>query len=851
MFSEQKRRDFLKTGSGTLLALLLQGCGSGGSEYSVFNGGAAGSNANGANLPSGGQLAGLSVAGRVLLSELGGTGLNVFSLHKNTTPVSAGGLFETTVGGQKAQALFITGSNQELRGLAIYLPGVTSLEVGLDSTALALLFLTLGITSVEPAEATERLQRLRSLSSFPAFRAYLAQRLASQGLAAIAGQPDFLTLREACVDEYFAAVQARTAGLEEAGFTAVAREAGDGYTLGNGAWRYVSVLREQLDANGQPVVATQVPDLTDVPRFTGQATNIFAGANAASFGTLFYGQVGSPTSAGDVFELDRAAHTLRYWIQGPGGATDPNAVLPDHIRSGDFGNAHYLATIFFYFFLPAIDIVSGGLAGYTIYKTVKELPDPESISILFDLLAGTSNELLAIDALKGNLASNDLGNIQTAIFDLLTSCANFSLTLLSVYSKLLPAGDLIVLVAPAVELLAAIFLAAGIGISAFNYYHAIKNWFQLPALTKLDIRVESSLYNLETVGTFYTANLENLEFSLNNNLIFGGNYSESADEPSFLLGTRYGSVADGMARVSADEIFITGSSDGSYLSYPTSDAYVLYYHQEASEAGALIPLPNRSIYTPSNQPMTTSVNNAGQAAFVLYSMTRPFPENYAILGVFNTETAFTEEIDIASLLDISGNFVSILSVDINDEGEVLGVLRNSVNPPYGDYQDTYVFRFKPRNPVTGQQARAEIVLQMRNNPYDPDPGILSARVNRRGDIVYQTSNDGNQLFPLYFRSTDGSTIRLQLPVEDTYFAEASGNWTYHLNDVGHVAARVIGSSNGGSDTALLFKGAAANPIALGRFRPSDLAQDDTVVGLQARLNPPYLDQIVVARPVPS
>lgn len=64
------------------------------------------------------------------------------------------------------------------------------------------------------------------------------------------------------------------------------------------------------------------------------------------------------------------------------------------------------------------------------------------------------------------------------------------------------------------------------------------------------------------------------------------------------------------------------------------------------------------------------------------------------LGVFNTETAFTEEIDIASLLDISGNFVSILSVDISDGGEVLAVLRNSVNPPNGDHQDTYVFRFK-------------------------------------------------------------------------------------------------------------------------------------------------------------
>ena len=162
-------------------ASLVIGCGSGGVDNFAGNFGAANlSDSPGG--PSSAPIGGSPVSGRANLAELGGTNVSMGSILQAQAGIAGTGDFQLNVSPDRPLIVFATDDSKVVRGLAVSIPG-RPLLVDAQSTALALIFMTAGLSSSDPAETGQRLDAWAVHSGFAALVSSLRNLLPAAGLA--------------------------------------------------------------------------------------------------------------------------------------------------------------------------------------------------------------------------------------------------------------------------------------------------------------------------------------------------------------------------------------------------------------------------------------------------------------------------------------------------------------------------------------------------------------------------------------------------------------------------------------------------------------------------------------------
>ncbi len=137
---------------------------------------------------------------------IGGTGLSVLSAQQATSSAVQNGTFTTTVSTQGPQLLFVHDSDGKIRGLTISLPSGQAvpsiMAADATSTALALLFLSPGVTTSNNAQAQQIFAALQQMTSFAPFLTFLQTNLPTRSLDDLVQDATYPPLLTACLTEW-------------------------------------------------------------------------------------------------------------------------------------------------------------------------------------------------------------------------------------------------------------------------------------------------------------------------------------------------------------------------------------------------------------------------------------------------------------------------------------------------------------------------------------------------------------------------------------------------------------------------------------------------------------------------
>jgi len=295
-------------------------------------------------------------AGRINISEVGGTGLHIMTPEQDTTPVSNDGRFTTTVSNSRVQLLWAVDSSNQARAIGISLPtsegsSTTILQVDAESTALAMVLMTPGILAVLPNEVNDRLNEIRSLPSYPALVEVIRTKLRSMTLAELVRDESVQTAMEQCVNEWLGRSARSVAnsrsqiqpGPPSARFAVTVRDESNleavVLRLENSGWRFVRVQRREL-REGRELRVSLVGNMAGMPGVT--------------YGTLFSWTFAEPTTKDDSVNF-LESDTVQYWIVGPGISTGIQA--PPSISTSDTDVLGI--TLLYYLVFPILDLLVG------------------------------------------------------------------------------------------------------------------------------------------------------------------------------------------------------------------------------------------------------------------------------------------------------------------------------------------------------------------------------------------------------------------------------------------------------------------------------------------------------------
>lgn len=201
------RRSFLKL---VTVAAALQGCGSSSDGNESGNG----------TLVSGHIDAALLFPGLQVGSSRGPS-------------IVSGDTFTTTISDDGTGILALGDTSGRVRGFSLTFPGETP-GFDVESTALAIVFLEPGITTVDPVAAAALVQRVRALPEFTDFVAFLAER-SEIPLDLLSGEADFIAARDAVVAELGSQLPVQQ--------SINVRHDGDSVVLSNPSLRFLQVVR--------------------------------------------------------------------------------------------------------------------------------------------------------------------------------------------------------------------------------------------------------------------------------------------------------------------------------------------------------------------------------------------------------------------------------------------------------------------------------------------------------------------------------------------------------------------------------------------------------------------------------
>ena len=475
-----RRRAFLEGSARLALGLALAGCGSSGGDGGQ---GLAGSSALSPSLTT--------LSGRLDLRQIGGQGLKVLSPYFSQGVVGGGGDFQTACSQSGAQMLLVSDLASKLRGMAVNLPG-SPLVVDAHSTALAIILWSSHLLTVVPEEVASRLSLIEAQPGFAAFLAYLTSQLATTDLLQISQDPQFQSLRDALTQQVTAALAAIQPRLASTG-DIEAQYTGPGGSntvakidFGNFGWRYVSLIRQERNSQGQEV-RHQWPTLTGAQNpFPDKAPALLSGANSLSWGNLYTHQVTSEGNASDAYDLskDSSVTSLTYYVYGLGANLLASQSSPSTFSTQEVERAlteSGIATIFYYLLGPMLDSLGGlvpGVAG-TTDAVIQALGEVGALAVS---MAGSGVNVAGFIA---SINSGDAGNIKGAKVDALLSFVGALLSILAT-TELLPA------LVPVVTFLGTALGLLGATFAIFNEAEFVKSFLTLPAVGKLDVVIPSA-----------------------------------------------------------------------------------------------------------------------------------------------------------------------------------------------------------------------------------------------------------------------------------------------------------------------------------------------------------------------
>ena len=421
------------------------------------------------------------ITGTVDIAQIGGNALRVQTPYQLMGPVQAGA-FSTLASIAGAQVILVTDDGGRLRALAVVLPSDAQAAINADTTALGILFMSDGISTVNADEAAAVAVKLKSLPPFPAFASYLAAQLPTKDLLTLAGDAQFVSLRDAVVAAYLSApvvakalaVASLATGLVDGSYAdpTLANNNKAAVSLNNSGYRFVAVGRQELDA-ARSEVGAAIPTLVGAQNVLPTLfTNLISGVNLTSWGNLATSQVGSGGSATDLFDASIRTNVAfyDYFVVGPGLGTNLVKV-PSSLNNLRVGPAT-LATLLFYGIGPALDMVSGGPA--ILKKLGQVVADTSKVDELVSALEGAGINGLGF---QSSAESGNTQNIQGATVD-------FALAVTGL-------AGLLTVAAP--EFAALAFFAAVTGavsalFSARSYLQTIKNLSTAPSVGVVEVQ---------------------------------------------------------------------------------------------------------------------------------------------------------------------------------------------------------------------------------------------------------------------------------------------------------------------------------------------------------------------------
>ena len=145
--------------------------------------------------------------GQVNKDEIAGDNLSVISFT-GESPIDKDGRVLLNLSKEGAQLIFIMENGDKMIAPAISVPPCTKTMIfDAKSTAKALIFMSVGIMSVDPTEAGNRLDEMEELSCFREFYTMVKDGLATASLNDLGPEPDYSDLFENCVMEMFGKLQ--------------------------------------------------------------------------------------------------------------------------------------------------------------------------------------------------------------------------------------------------------------------------------------------------------------------------------------------------------------------------------------------------------------------------------------------------------------------------------------------------------------------------------------------------------------------------------------------------------------------------------------------------------------------
>ncbi len=366
---------------------------------------------------------------RINLGEVGGSGLRLLSSLAEPAVADPTGSFETVVSADAAQMLIVTDSSGRARALATSLPG-KAIQVDALSTTLTLVFLVRGILSTDSAEAEARLAQIQSMNSFSALLAFVRRQLPLNSLDVIASDPAYSPLLKAVITQWqsLTAVNARAIASVEPSLAtgniglSYANEdptTSSALTISNSAWRYVSLVHQDLGENSELLGDPVLPIIQGVANPSSQR-NIMPSANGISWGDIFssiasgQNQVYAPSAGSEQLALAGRPEVKRigYYIYGPGRVGSGIPRFADNVeRLLENSQAFALTTIYFGL-VPMLDFVAPFL------KSATKLADLHRSVV--DSLAADAGNVVNGAGLETAYQSGGTTNIVTAWTNFLT-----------------------------------------------------------------------------------------------------------------------------------------------------------------------------------------------------------------------------------------------------------------------------------------------------------------------------------------------------------------------------------------------------------------------------------------------
>lgn len=262
------------------------------------------------------------------------------STHAAPAPLAGDGTGEAAVQSGSVQLIATalpgpggTVEGAALLGFALVFPDVSEVTIDTASTALALVFLTPGVTTLEASAARSRQTEIINAGAFGTLQAYVAGRVGTVSLAELRDDAQFHLLLEQVLSEFPDVPTSPSTGVSRDPEVS-AQVVESGARIANRGWRAVVAVRDAQDLSG---ISLSSP------------APLFVEGNRAQQGTMF-SQGQQSDAVTDALD-GSGAGILRYSVYGPGVAEETGSV-PSFTEAWGPSFAYALV-------LPVVDLVLG------------------------------------------------------------------------------------------------------------------------------------------------------------------------------------------------------------------------------------------------------------------------------------------------------------------------------------------------------------------------------------------------------------------------------------------------------------------------------------------------------------